>query len=77
MTARGCASARVRTKLMRRTLRYGGEFSATLFTYPGNGGWTFTAVPERFAPPVTEGWGRTPVEATVDGTTWKTSVWPA
>ena len=75
MTARGCASARVRTKLMRRTLRYGGEFSATLFTHPGTGGWTFTTVPERFAPSVTEGWGRTPVEATVDGTTWKTSVW--
>jgi hypothetical protein len=32
-------------------------------------------VPERYAPSVTEGWGRTPVEATVDGTTWSTSVW--
>ena len=55
--------------------RYGGEFTSELFTYPGKGGWTFTTVPERFAPPVTEGWGRTPVEATVDGTTWSTSVW--
>lgn len=27
------------------------------------------------APPVTDGWGRTPVEATVDGRAWKTSVW--
>jgi hypothetical protein len=59
----------------RRAPRYGGEFTSELFTYPGKGGWTFTAVPERFAPPVTEGWGRTPVEATVDGTTWSTSVW--
>jgi hypothetical protein len=60
---------------MRRPPRYGGEFTSQLFTYPGKGGWTFTTVPERFAPPVTESWGRTPVEATVDGTTWKTSVW--
>ena len=58
-----------------RRPRYGGEFTAELFTYPGKGGWTFTTVPERYAPPVTEGWGRTPVEATVDGTTWRTSVW--
>ena len=55
--------------------RYGGEFTSELFTYPGKGGWTFTTVPDQFAPPVTEGWGRTPVEATVDGKTWSTSVW--
>lgn len=55
--------------------RYGGEFTGELFTYPGKGGWTFVAVPERWAPPVTEGWGRTPVRATVDGTSWDTSVW--
>ena len=59
----------------RRGPRYGGEFTSELFTYPGKGGWTFTTVPECYAPPVTEGWGRTPVEATVDGRTWKTSVW--
>ena len=58
-----------------RGLRYGGEFTAELFTYPGKGGWTFATVPERYAPPVTQGWGRTPVEATVDGRAWKTSVW--
>lgn len=69
------AGARVRKSTMRRAPRYGGEFTAELFTFPGKGGWTFATVPERFAPPVTEGWGRTPVEATVDGTTWKTSVW--
>lgn len=55
--------------------RYGGEFIAALFTYPGKGGWTFAPVPEKYAPSVTHGWGRTPVRATVDGHTWDTSVW--
>lgn len=50
-------------------------FSGKLFRYPGKGGWTFVAVPDRHAPPVTHAWGRTPVEATVDGITWRTSVW--
>ena len=53
----------------------GGAFTAKLFRYPGKGGWTFATVPDRFAPPVTHGWGRTPVTATVNGTTWDTSVW--
>ena len=48
---------------------------ATLWRYPGTGGWTFAPVPPRLAPQWTEGWGRTPVVATVDGHTWKTSVW--
>lgn len=55
--------------------RYGGEFEARLFKYPGPGGWVFAPVPARFAPRVTHGWGRTPVHATVDGHAWKTSVW--
>lgn len=55
--------------------RYGGRFTAELFQYPGKGGWTFAPVPEKYAPPVTHGWGRTPVRATVDGTSWDTSVW--
>ena len=54
---------------------YGGEFTARLFRYPGKGGWTFAPIPDKFAPPVTAAWGRTPVTATVDGHTWKTSVW--
>jgi hypothetical protein len=57
------------------TPRHGGTFTATLFRYPGKGGWHFAPVPERMSPPVTHGWGRTPVEATVDGVTWSTSVW--
>lgn len=51
------------------------RFSATLFRVPGKGGWTFATVPERCAPHVTHGWGRSPVIATVDGQSWKTSVW--
>ena len=51
------------------------RFTATLVRYPGLGGWTFAPVPERFAPPVTHGWGRTPVRAVVDGQAWETSVW--
>lgn len=52
-----------------------GKFVSQLFRYPGKGGWTFAPVPKKHAPPVTEGWGRTPVAATVDGKTWSTSVW--
>jgi hypothetical protein len=55
---------------------YGGSFTATLFRWSeGKGSWYFAPVPERFAPPVTHGWGRTPVTATVEGQTWQTSVW--
>jgi hypothetical protein len=51
------------------------EFVATAFRYPGKGGWTFVLVPVDLAPPVTRGWGRTPVRAIVNGHEWKTSVW--
>lgn len=51
------------------------RFKAKLFRYPGAGGWHFAPVPERYAPPVTHGWGRTPVRASVDGISWDTSVW--
>jgi hypothetical protein len=54
---------------------HGGSFVAQLFKYPGPGGWHFAPVPDEFAPQVTGKWGRTPVLATVDGHTWKTSVW--
>lgn len=52
-----------------------GPFTGRLFRYPGKGGWTFVPIPKRLAPPVTRGWGRTPVQATVDGLTWATSLW--
>jgi hypothetical protein len=51
------------------------EFRSKLWKYPGPGGWHFAPVPKKYAPPVTQGWGRTPVRATVDGHTWETSVW--
>ena len=51
------------------------EFSSTLFRIEGKGGWTFAPVPQHLAPSASEAWGRTPVVATVDGLTWKTSVW--
>lgn len=54
---------------------HGGTFKGTLFRYAGKGGWTFVAVPDRLWPPVTHGWGRTPVHAVVDGKAWDTSVW--
>lgn len=51
------------------------SFTATLFKYPGPGGWHFAPVPAAKAPSATHGWGRTPVRATVDDVTWATSVW--
>jgi hypothetical protein len=56
-------------------MSYEVEFSSVLFRVDGKGGWTFAPVPEHLAPSVTEAWGRTAVEATVDGQSWKTSVW--
>lgn len=52
-----------------------GPFVTRLVRYPGKGGWTFAPIPGKFAPPVTRPWGRTPVDAIVDGAAWKTSVW--
>lgn len=51
------------------------RFRSRLFRYPGKGGWHFAPVPDKYAPPVTHGWGRTPVQAVVNGHTWDTSVW--
>lgn len=51
------------------------SFSGVLFRYEGPGGWTFVEVPLEHAPPAAGAWGRAPVSATVDGTSWDTSVW--
>ena len=51
------------------------SFTATLFKWPGKGGWTFVSVPDTHAPEAAGPWGRTPVLATVDGLTWRTSAW--
>ena len=59
----------------RSTLERRGPFRSTLFRYPGKGGWTFAPIPKKHAPPVTRPWGRTPVQAVVDGVSWNTSIW--
>ena len=76
MTKRG-PKARAKTGALEGpTPGYGGSFNATLFRWgEGKGSWVFAPVPDKYAPPVTHGWGRTPVTATVDGYTWTTSVW--
>jgi len=51
------------------------EFKSKLFRFQGKGGWTFATIPKKFAPSYKLEWGRTPVNATVDGSSWKTSVW--
>ena len=51
------------------------RFSATLFTTEGKGGWTFAPLPPELELPVTGSWGMTPVVASVDGRTWKTTIW--
>lgn len=50
-------------------------FTSKLFRYSGKGAWVFAPVPKSLAPKPTRPWGRTPVEATVDDVTWRTSVW--
>ena len=51
------------------------SFEATLRRWTGPSAWVFAAVPEdRVALPPGP-FGRVPVVATVDGTTWSTSVW--
>ena len=57
------------------TRQHRGPFVTRLFRYPGKGGWTFATIPKRLAPPATRPWGRTPVEAVVDGVAWNTSIW--
>ena len=51
------------------------RFTGVLFTTEGKGAWTFVALPKSISPPVTGSWGMTPVIASVDGKTWKTTIW--
>jgi hypothetical protein len=50
-------------------------FTATLFLTGGKGGWTFAPLPKDLKLPVTGSWGMTPVIASVDDKTWKTTIW--
>ena len=60
---------------VRRSTEPEASFTGVLFRVDGPGGWTFVEVPSAFAPDVAGPWGRTPMLATVDGSTWATSVW--
>ena len=68
-------SARARVRHGRPSRQRRGPFVTRLRRYPGKGGWTFALIPKRLAPPVTRPWGRTPVQAAVDGVAWNTSIW--
>jgi hypothetical protein len=46
-----------------------------MYRHPAPGAWLFVRLPVKLTPKVTHAWGRTPVQATVDGCEWKTSVW--
>lgn len=55
-------------------MAYEAEFAAALWRY-SPGGWYWVTVPEAYAPSTVYAFGRTPVDAVVDGHAWKTSVW--
>ena len=50
-------------------------FESTLIRWPGAASWVFARVPDEYAPGTPGPFGRVPVTATVDGSTWSTSVW--
>ena len=50
-------------------------FTGELVEWDGPAAWHFVRVPEELAPDFAGAFGRVPVTATVDGTTWSTSVW--
>jgi hypothetical protein len=50
-------------------------FAATLVRWPGPGAWVFVRVPDDHSPDGHGAFGRVPIVATVDGRTWRTSVW--
>jgi Domain of unknown function (DUF1905) len=50
-------------------------FEAGLRRWTGPSAWVFVPVPADHAPPKAGPFGRVPVVATVDGHSWRTSVW--
>jgi hypothetical protein len=59
------------------------KLHASVWLYPGMGGWHFVTIPAEVSEQIREGfgdmkrgWGSLPVEATVGSTTWKTSIFP-
>jgi len=51
------------------------RFDAPLVEWDGPAAWHFVEVPPAHAPDFAGAFGRVPVIATVDGTTWHSSVW--
>ena len=58
-------------------------FTAELWVHPGQGGWHFLTVPPEIGADIAErtlaarrGFGAVPVTATVEGTVWRTSLFP-
>lgn len=58
------------------------EFEADLWKAGGTSGWHFVSMPIPLSKEIREnfqneeeGWGRLPVQATIDGLTWDTAIW--
>jgi hypothetical protein len=58
------------------------KFSATVWKYPGKGGWYFASLPKTVAKKIRqnhgldeEGWGRLKTQVSLGDTTWNTSIW--
>lgn len=51
------------------------DVESTLIRWQGLSAWVFARVPQDQAPTSAGPFGRVPVTATVDGSTWATSVW--
>lgn len=67
---------------MSKTIHFKYSFKAPIWRYNGNGGWHFVTLPKTLAKkiraihgPSEEGWGRLKTEATINSTTWNTSIW--
>lgn len=58
------------------------RFSAPLWRYPGEGGWTFVTLPTDLADEIADtvgarpGFGAVPVEVRIGDTRWTTSIFP-
>ena len=58
------------------------EFESELWLHPGEGGWFFLTLPSDVADEIDDtageraGFGSIPVEVTIGGSTWKTSLFP-
>lgn len=57
-------------------------FKGKIWKYRGKGGWFFVTIPKALAKKIRdvhhvseEGWGRLKTSATINNTTWNTSIW--